>query len=417
MALQMKQMEQSAQRDREHAERLAEQARLDRESRSEATERRERLEREAREAADRRDKEAREDAERNRQRQHEMEMRRMEQERDSAREHQERLLQMTKMERQGGISGITEMLGMETPEVLAKIFGGGGEGEADGGWAEAIPKVLGAIAEVGAKTLGQKPPPGPQRRQAAPQVEGRQPKMIAIQTPDGVKMVPAAALARLRAAQAQPGIPVPRAPQAAEEDDDFVPDGLPVDAFEPDFAEEEAPPRRQASSQSVPAGSVTPELRAAAQVNPIKRAKASGMKFSEQRKARRAIRDLLPRLEKASEEEWVGVVTEALVKEPAIYSYLKAVSVYVALAEAKVAPDVAERTVREMKGSGLIPDEVPYDEADFKRLQDAEEADHAQSEADKLNEAPIPPSWPATSGEEGETESPMLGAADEGGDQ
>ena len=413
MQLQMKTMEMNAQRDREHAERMGEMARLERDAQREASLQREKS-----------DREGRESSERDRQRQHDLQVREMELSKERDREHAERMLQMTKMERTGGISGITEMLGMETPEVLARIFGGAGGDEGEGGWADAIPKVLAAVAEVGAKALGQKagPPPEQQqgrRRRSETELAEPKPKMIAIQTPEGVKMISADALAQLQAQRARGGIPTHQPPA-----DDFQPD-LPTSGFTPEMDEldeldeddetpQAAQPRRAAPA-SAPGFAVEPsaELLAAAEVNTVKRAKVAGMKFSAQRTARRALRDLIPRLEAATEDEWVGVITEAIVKQPVIYEYLKTVTVYAALAEAKVAPEVVERTVEAMKKSGLIPDDVPYDEADLVRLT-AEAAVRNQAEADTLADADIPPGWPEVV--EGEEEPPRLEDVDDADD-
>jgi len=412
MQLQMKTMEMNAQRDREHAERMGEMARLERDAQREASLQREKA-----------DRDGREHAERDRQRQHDLQVREMELSKERDREHAERMLQMTKMERTGGISGITEMLGMETPEVLSRIFGGAGA-EGEGGWADAIPKVLAAVAEVGAKTLGQKagPPPEPQGRRRRAETEAQpKPKMIAIQTPDGVKMISADALAHLQAQRAQAGIPIP----AHQPPDDDFPSDLPTSGFMPEMDELEddetphaAQPRRAAPA-SAPGFTAEPsaELLAAAEVNTVKRAKVAGMKFSAQRTARRALRDLIPRLEAANEDEWIGVITEAIVKQPVIYEYLKTVTVYAALAEAKVAPAVIERTVEAMKKSGLIPDDVPYDEADLVRLM-SEATVRNQTEANALAEADIPPGWPDVKGDEPpRLEDVDAAGDDEGGDE
>jgi len=370
MALQSKQLEMNAQRDREHAERMGEMARLEREAQREAALQREKAERDTREQA-----------ERERQRQFDLQKFEMEQAKERDREHAERMLQMTKLQTSGGISGITEMLGMDTPEVLAKLFGGGG-GEEGGGWSEALPKMIGALAEVGAKAMA------PAAAQRSTATQGRRPvtsgpQLVAVQTPEGVKMIPADALAQLQASRAMAGIPIPPTPQTS---------GVPVDLPERGFvpadlqAELEAelsqePPKQEARDVDIPEAAedeeedltgLSAEMSAALEVDPLKRAKQSGMPLSKQRAARRAIRKLMPKLEKAEEDEWMGVVAAALMDEPAIYDYLKAVSVYVALAESGTSPDTAERTVAEMKKSGMIPDEIPYDEKDFARL--AEEA-------------------------------------------
>jgi hypothetical protein len=61
-------------------------------------------------------------------------------------------------------------------------------------------------------------------------------------------------------------------------------------------------------------------------------------------------------------------VTEALMKEPSIYSYLEAVSIYAALAEAKIEPALAERIVKALRESGMIPETLPFSEEDYARI-------------------------------------------------
>lgn len=381
MQMQMKQMEMQAEKDRQHAERMMEMARLERESQREAQQQREKMERETREAQDR-----------DRQRQHEIAMKEMELSKERDREHAERMLQMSKMEKSGGLAGITEMLGMDTPEVLSKIFGGGG-GNSDegGGWAETIPKVLAAVAEVAAKTMTRPGPPivmqpnvqeGPPPRRASV----GQPNMVAVQTPEGVKLIPADIAARMQIIPPNQRRPIPVPVGGDDDDEEGFESELPNQPLRPPeggvvnmnaanwdqptgegpTAETEAERTKPAVLEGTP---VSAAFQEASIINPLRRAKEVGMKFSSQRAARRAIRELMPKLEKASADEWMGVVTEALMKEPAIYEYLKAVSVYVALAEARVTPELAEKTVAEMKKSGMIPDDVPYDEADYVRLK------------------------------------------------
>jgi hypothetical protein len=414
MALQMKQMEMNAQRDREHAERMSEQGRMERESQREAQLAREKQEREAREAV-----------ERDRQRQHEMAMREMEMAKERDREHQERMMQLSKLQQGGGLGGITEMLGMDTADVLAKIFGAS-EGGEDSGWADAIPKVLGSIAEIGKVALSnQAAAKGGTQQHGRKQVGARKERQIAIQTPEGIRMIPASELARLQSSMTQ-GVPVPAAVQQPGVDlptAPFIPPG--AEAFDAEF--EEAPARRQqveeAEDNFREAMAESPEMSAyvaGTEVNTLRRAKEAGIKLPDQRKARRAIRKLADKLEKANEDEWFGLTAEAITKDLVIYHYIEAVSVYAALAEAKVPSTLAVRIVKALKESGMIPDSVPYTEEDWQRLQEAqpegssesieaelpppespspEAAPQAQAEADELAARPEPPSWPDTAGE------------------
>lgn len=340
MQLQAKQMEMSAQRDREHSERMMEMARLEREAQREAQAQREKAEREAREAADR-----------DRQRQHELQMREMELSKERDREHAERMLQMTKAQNSGGLSAITDMLGMETPELLARIFsGGGGDGEKSG-WMDMLPKVLGAVAEVGKAAM------------TAPKVDPRVAAatggQVAIQTPDGVRLIPASMLAQMQAQQAAQKVPVSVVAQQQPK--------RPV----PDLPEEASIPEEESSeeeSEKDPEDLRSPEYAAGESVNTLKRAKEAKIPLLKQKAARKAIRELGDRLAAAPEDDWMGITTEAIASEFAIYAYIKAVTVYAALAEAKIEPTLAERIVKALKESGMIPDDVPYTEDDYKRL-------------------------------------------------
>jgi hypothetical protein len=333
--LQMKQMEMNAQRDREHSERMAEMARLEREAQRETQLAREKSEREARESA-----------ERERQRQYELQKFEMEQSKERDREHQERMMQLSSMNNQssGGLSGLTEMLGMETPELLGKIFGK----EDEKGWASAIPKVLGSIAEIGKVALTAPPGGGAPVEHGRRQIPGAEPQ-VAIQTPEGVKMVPASELQRL---------------QASLPATSFIP-GEPGMA-EPVLAEGQEIPQelREAAARQAEAAAVHP-VDEAREVNTLRRAKAAGMALADQRKARKAIRKLVEDLKKAPEDDWFGLVAAAITEEINVYHYINAVSVYAALAEVRADAGLADRIVKALKESGMIPEDLPYTEADY----------------------------------------------------
>jgi len=108
--------------------------------------------------------------------------------------------------------------------------------------------------------------------------------------------------------------------------------------------------------------------RAGLDVDTMKRAKAAKMTLPKQKVARKAIRELGDKLAKADESEWMALVTEALMKEMSIFTYLEAVSIYAALAEAKIEPALAERIVTALRESGMIPESLPFDESDYARL-------------------------------------------------
>lgn len=333
--LKLRQMDVDSQRAREHQEKMSEQSRLDREARDAAQTRRDSLEREAREASNQ-----------DRTRQHDMAMRQMELEREQGREHQERLLQIQKIQNGGGITSLVESLGMETPEILGRIFGGGdGEG---GSWSEAIPKVLGSIAELGAAAMKAK---GDQ-----PQVQQRGRRQLpagarVVQTPQGPQVIMPGSVT---------GIPMPTSPPEPD---------LPTDSSVPpefkgvQFAEEEVSSEAQVEADSPPepdpVGPLTP-------VDTLARAKAAGMTLQAQKKARKAIRTLSGKLEVSANSEWLGLITEAITDEVGIYYYIKAVTVRAALEEAQPNEvELHDRIITALRESGLIPDGVPYEEADI----------------------------------------------------
>ncbi len=372
--MQMKQMETQAAQAREHQQRMAEQARLDREAAREAADRREKLEREARE-----------EAERARQRQHEMELKRLEAQQQADREHAERMMTLTKMQNSGGLSGLTDMLGMETPELLGRIFGGDGE-DGGGGWSETLAKVVGAAAEA-AKTVA-KQGTGPLVER--PKAQGGNQNLIPIQTANGVRMLTVDQVRELRARQEQqrqPPTPMPATP--------FVP-GLPPGAIEdtPQSAESvPAPAEEEPTSEALPAEEasssaqeLSKDYQAAVGIDTTKRAKAGGLKLKEMRKARRALRKLAEQLDKAEEDEWEGIITAAVFSTPEIFGYIEAVSAYAAFVETKAEPELVERVIAALKASELVPEGVvPYNEADLVSFQEAKAAEAAaQAEANQV---------------------------------
>jgi hypothetical protein len=364
LSLSLKQMEVATSRDREHAERMMEIARQEREAAREAGITREKMEREAREQTDR-----------ERDRQHSLQVKEMELARERDREHAERMVQMTRAQSSGGLSGLGDMLGMEAPELLSRIFGGGG-GDNEGGWAESIPKVLSAIADLGKVAMAnQGANAQPDNKKRIAQREA-QPKMIAVQNPDGtVRLIPANHVIQAQQQQVQPQ----QAPVNVSD--------LPTQPFvPPEHATRPAgngggrkPPTPTPSPTESPVPSdpvnisVAEKLKAGRSVSTLRRAKADNLSVLQQRKAREGIKTLVTKLGKTGEADWPGLVTEALVTTPDIALYLKAVTVYAALAEARTEVELAGRMVKAMKESGVIPEgALPYDEEDYAKIQAAE---------------------------------------------
>lgn len=365
--LRLKQIEIEAQRAREHQERMAEQARLDREAQREAQERRDRIEREAREAADR-----------DRQRQHEMQLREMEAAQQRDREHQERMLAHQRSlsgggGEGGGLMGILDSLGMDAPEVLERIFGGGNkDGEDGGGWADAIPKVLGSIAEIGKAAITANAEKQKQiqqhGRRRLPQLPGGQPQMV--QTPQGpMIVVPGGTVGTgANTVITEPGlasVPEGREWQVARE-------RVRADAQALAQAERAALQKQKAgeqeSKETGPTRSDSAVPDEGEPINLLARARKAGLSLGSQKKARKAILTLAEKLAESPEDEWAGVLTEAISSEINIFHYIKAVTVQAALDEATDDTDLKTRVVAALKNSGMVPDDVPYDETDYARL-------------------------------------------------
>lgn len=364
--LQQKQMEMAAERDRQHAERMMEMARMERESQREAQLSREKAEREAREAA-----------ERERQRQHDMALREMEMAKERDREHQERLLQLQKAQHSGGLSNLTDMLGMDTPDLLARIFGGGG-GESESSWADAIPKALAGIAELGKVMVAAQGA----KEAAPPRRDPDGQRMVAVQTPAGVRMIPASVAAELEAEQlrqmrqdARVAAAMPH-PVADAQPTSFASSA----AAEEGASEEDLTPRPQETRQE------TDAYREAQRVNTLKRANEAKIPLQDQKAARRALRELVKKAGKQPEDQWPELVLAAAMSTPSILPYLQAVTVYAALAEAKAPADLAERIVAALKASEDLPAGLlPFTEADLNKQKESAEA---EVEAEDKTDAP-----------------------------
>ena len=357
--LQMKQMEMQAQRDREHQEKMLEMSRLERESQRDAQLSREKAEAEQRALA-----------EAERQRQHALTMREMEISKERDREHQERMMQMTKIQQGGGFGQLGETLGMETPELLQRIFGGGGD-SGSSGWSDALPKVLGSIAEVGKAALTARAP--------AAQVEGRKKQrrpqsgqMVQVQTPQGPQLIPIE-VARQHGLLEQWALPqnldaeqlhaAQRIEASAERNTPSM-----EELIEQDL-------RRQAkeakAAQAVTAEApLTPYVQGA-EVDTMARAKMTGMKLLQQKKGRKGIKALIERLNQADEAEWDEIVMGFIMENIDIYHYIQAVSYYAAMAEGNAGEELADKVAEKLRAHALVPDDIIYTEDDWATAQTA----------------------------------------------
>jgi hypothetical protein len=338
----MKQMEVGAQRDREHAERMVQSAQDERSSQGESRERRERMERESRDLQ-----------EGERRRQHELKMREMEMGQQRDREHQERMMSVTQAQMQANtFGGLTDVLprisktlgalGVDTSELLPRLLGGGGD--SGGGWSEAVPKLLGSLAEIGKVAIDAKAQSAsPRRPQLAvppmygvPMGDPRLPPGMAPQMPPGAQMRPPAPMPQ-GMPHSQPPMnepqfdrrPSPMEPMGFEEVDD--------EAFAPEEFDEMSIEERN-----------------------LEVATEAGLALQTQKRARKAIRELVKQLRKAPDKEWHTHIAAAISMEIAIYHYIKATTVAAALAEAGADEELGLRILEALRQSDLIPTDVPY---------------------------------------------------------
>jgi hypothetical protein len=368
LQLQMKQMEMQAQRDREHQEKMMEMARLEREAQREAQLAREKVEAEQRALAE---------AERTRQ--HQLTMREMELTKERDREHAERMIQLSKAQQSGGFGQMGELLGMETPELLSRIFGGGGAGgESNSSWSDAIPKVLGGIADVAKAAVSVKAPPQPAqpapRERPAPQK--RRPElesqpMVQIQTPEGPRIIPlalaqqlgykpepekepVAAQAESPAARQAQQAPNPQKPAAS------VPRPAPVK--EESIDEETEGNDDQASPFLAALGPIgfDDDYPSYGATDTSTLARMAGIKLVEQKSARKGLKALCDKLRSSDTGEWSGHITAALMQNARMWDYINAVSLKACLYEAGAEEDLANKIVAELRNSPLVPDDLPY---------------------------------------------------------
>lgn len=429
--LQLKQLESIATRDREHAERMtslqmtALQAQRDqaearaRQERDEATLREqerqrqhERLLKEAelkvqqeREQAEARAKREHEETmmrEQERLRQHERLIKEAELKAQQDREHAERMMQLTQQQYQTrAFGGLGELLpkakellssvGIEPTDILQRILAPEAPAGASGSsWADAIPKVLSSLAEIGKVAVdASRPPPGaaapmqPQRPAVqmptlpgmmpmgafppgAVQVPGAPPGYMAVALPPGTTFpgVPAPQVA----APAAVPTPVPAPVQAATQNDvTSVAGSTPTRALpEPgipatlDFGEAASPEALLAEGEET--GSVAePAVQEEAPPDTTELAKNAGLTPSTIKTSRKAIRTLVRKLQGTKPDTWFGVIASALQAEMSIYHYVKAVTVREALIEGGATEDLTNRVIDAMKESSLIPPDVNYE--------------------------------------------------------
>jgi hypothetical protein len=366
--LTVKQMDVAAGRDREHAERMLQMQQLQMQE-----------QRATLEARERREKEDALGRDADRLRQHERMLKDVELQSQKDREHAERMMQLTQMQyQQKAFGGLGELipkakewlsdLGLEPADIIQRVFtpessGGGGGGSS--GWADAIPKVLGSLAEMGkvaieAQAASKMPPRQMQSQMQNPmmgQMQGvpqmppmpQQPFTI----PPGAQMMPVAGMPGMMAVQMPAGTSM--VPAGTPQQGGLLEDVIYNEPFpEPSAEEATEEGGEQQVTEEPEAPVVEPEKMT------IQSATEAGLTMATQKRARKAVRTLVRKLTGTKETEWQGLIATAISNEIGIYHYVKAVTIRAALLEGGADEELAQRVMAAMRESGMIPSDVEY---------------------------------------------------------
>lgn len=365
-------------REREELDRKERREKDEREARERwfAEERARREEREAREAKEREEARARREAiereeirerDAERQRQHELRIKEMEAQALRDREHAERMAAMQRLELEAkhnvansdplaNTMKLFSQFGIPPEEIFPRVFGFGGKDKDDEdeeekapGWVAALPAAMGMMGEF-AKAMaarGGAAPGGPPR--PPPQYVAPQPPPQPRPAPQYIPPPPAAAPARPRTAppRAIPAPPMEAAPPPRAE----APQ--PVSAREGEVI-------RMVPPSSLEDGPVAASASAAPAASLSDLAAAAGLNLKAQKSARTGLRALIKKVSSADEEKWEELIGTAVMQEPNIFHYIKAVTVKAAMLENGADEGLAARVMSAMRASALVPEDLPY---------------------------------------------------------
>lgn len=289
----------------------------------------------------RRENQEKEDAkqrEHDRQRTHERMMRELEIQQQKDREHAERMMALSKQELQnktfGGLgemipmaTGMLKKIGLEPLDVVQKIFAP--EKEETSPWAETLPKLLGAGADIARVALTG----GANQVQPIAPMQLPQLPMNKFDEDEDEEIDYRRAMQKIRR-------PPPQADlrkMAIGDDTDAV------ISYKDTTLDREPPIMENRKSQT--------NLDIAAN---------AGMTLGEQRDARNALTNLVRTLHKSDQGEWETHITTALMSEPKIFSYIQAVSVKSAMQEAGADLTLTGNIINALKASALVPNDLNY---------------------------------------------------------
>jgi hypothetical protein len=226
----------------------------------------------------------------------------------------------------GNAAGLLKQFGVDPTDILPRIFSPPEE-DKGGGWLEALPKMLGAAADMAKAGISaraeQQGQIGMMQRPALPPPNFQDPQMFAADPFSGGDE---------RAMFAAPPSP-PGGPEVID-------------------AEPAAP-----DPTETPVQARARELAAVAA--------EAGVPLKAQKDARVELRKLVRRLSDSPRDKWQGHILTSLQNELAIYHYVKGVTVKAALLEAGAEGPLADEVCLEMQSSDVVPSDLPYEWGDL----------------------------------------------------
>lgn len=298
----------------------------------------ERLRRESQEREDTRQREL------DRRLQHERMLKELELQQQKDREHAERMMVLSKQEltnkAMGGLgemlpmaSGLLEKFGLEPMDVVQKVFAP--EREETSAWADTLPKLLGAGADIARVALtGTKPvTPIQQMPQALPSMSDLENYEIDYEQ-------------QMQAMREEQPIGRNTVPQGIQPRQDGV----------ISYRDTSLPKLNEPQVQAQP----VPTQSQAQQADPTTLGAQAGMTLAEQRDARNAMSQLVSTLYGSEQSEWEQHITNAIMAEPSIYTYIDAVSVRLAIRETGADNTLTENIVQALQQSSLVPADMNY---------------------------------------------------------
>ena len=116
----------------------------------------------------------------------------------------------------------------------------------------------------------------------------------------------------------------------------------------------------QQQQQTVNANNPTVENTNTEEISLMQMALDADVNMKDQRNARKGLRNLVRQLQVSEKEQWTELITQAIISEVAIFTYISAVSLEQALLEAGAEANFITDVSSELKKSELVPNDLPY---------------------------------------------------------